>query len=173
MFRSQVLCFTAVGVQVVQLPGGLLTGRYQLPVPNPDGAVALVSPPEVVACDSPVALEDGSQALAGRCWHRLALPLLRPLAAGQLQERWHQVDDVAGVVPQLAAGGDAPGPVGEQRRGDPALVDPGLVPAEGRVGDRGPAGAQAEVARGRAGLRLRVVAVVADHELGAGAVVRR
>jgi len=39
------------------------------------------------------------------------------------------------------------------------------VPAERRVGDGGPAGAEAQVRRGRAGVRLRVVAVVADPKL--------
>ena len=62
-------------------------------------------------------------------------------------------------------------PVDDQRRRDAPFVNPGLVAAERRVGHRRPARPQAEVRRRRAGRRRRVVAVVADHDLRAGAVV--
>ena len=51
---------------------------------------------------------------------------------------------MAHVVAQFASGRDARGPVHDQRRGDAALVDPDLVPAERRVARAGPARTQAQ-----------------------------
>ena len=67
---------------------------------------------------------------------------------------------------------DALRPVDDQRRGDAAFVDPRLVPAERRVAQARPARPEAEERRRRCRTRHgRVVAVAADHDLGARAVV--
>ena len=59
----------------------------------------------------------------------------------------------------------------DQRRRNPALVDPCLVPAKRRVRGRRPPRAETQVRGGRAGCGSRVVAVVTHHDLGAGPVV--
>src|SRR5262249_45957659 len=102
----------------------------------------------------------------------LSLPLFGSLAAGRFEDRRDEVDEMAGGVPQLAAGGDAPGPVNDQRRRDPALVNPRLVSAEWRVGQARPARPDAEEGSSRAALGMRIVTVATDHDFGTGAVVR-
>ena len=64
---------------------------------------------------------------------------------------------------------DARRPVGDQRRGDAALVDPVLVLAERRVGDVGPAPAVGDVGVGRAG---HDAAALADGHAVAGLLRR-
>ena len=99
------------------------------------------------------------------------MPRRRRPHAGCGQDRRHQVDDVPRGRPEFAAGGDAGRPVDDQRGRDAALVDPRLVPAEGRVGQARPARPDAQEGRPGAALGVRVVAVPADHDLGARAVV--
>src|SRR5262245_10767207 len=78
---------------------------------------------------------------------------------------------MAGVLAQLAVSLDARGPMDDAWRADAAVVDPGLVHAERRVGYRGPAGAETVMRAGSAWRQIWIMAVVANHDFRAGTVV--
>jgi hypothetical protein len=69
-------------------------------------------------------------------------------------------------VPQFAAGGDAPGPVDDERRGNAPIVRPDPVPPERYVAGTRPARPEAQIGFLRPGSRGRIVPAAADHERG-------
>ena len=132
-----------------------------------------MQPPEAGAFDGDVALQRSYEALARGGRHRLAFPFGRFLRAGEFEDGRHDVDDMSRGMAQFAVGGDARRPGGDEGRADAAFVHPGLMATMRRVGGAGEAGADAQVSRGATQGGLLVVAAVADHDLGAGAVVGR
>ena len=101
----------------------------------------------------------------------MAFPVGRLRDAGEFENGRNDVDDVSGRVAEFTVSGDASGPGGDEGRADPAFVHPGLMTAVRGVGGAGEAGPEAEVGCGAAHGGLLIVAAVAYHNLGAGAVV--
>ena len=117
--------------QVVQLPrpAGALATSFQ----SPTRTARLPSCSQKSASrSSGLPANAGTQALALQRRDRLAVAR-RVRRPGHVDAGRHHVDQVAGLVAQLALGRDARRPVGDQRRADAALVDPVLVLAERRV----------------------------------------
>src|SRR5690242_1160620 len=85
------------------------------------------------------------QTLTWRRRNWFAVPRLRFLDSCGGEDRRRQIDDVARLLPQLAAGGDTLGPMNDQRGADTSFVIPNFVPAKRRVRDGGPAWAEAQM----------------------------
>ena len=111
--------------------------------------------------------QDRQQALPLQRQQPPARALGRILSTGNLCTRRQQIDNVADLAGH-SAGLDHAGPPGNQRRRNPAFVDPTLVAAKGRVLGIGPAGPARDIALFRSG---DVGRVVAARLLGAAAVV--
>src|SRR5262249_693905 len=125
-----------------------------------------MKPPQEISRDRAVLRKQWYETLARRRRHELALPLVEPLAAGHIQDRRNQIYDMPWRVSQFPAYRDALWPLHDQRGRDAAFVDPGLVPAERRVGQARPARPDAQERRPSAALGVGVVAIPADHDLG-------
>src|SRR4051812_16009923 len=94
-------------------------------------------PKDRLMCGTRLACEDRKQALAfdGRDGAILELP--RILDTGDIEAGSHQVDDVSRLMSN-ASFLDCRRPMGNQRRGDAALVNPVFVPPKRRVAGVGP-----------------------------------
>ena len=122
---GQVLCLAAVGLYVVEFPGAVASIGYEFPVANSNGAVALVVEIDEVVFDLVVFHECGHQGRARKGLGGFSVPLARKIIASRhVEDGRNDVDEVAWVVTQFAAGCDAGRPMDDQRRGCAALVDP-------------------------------------------------
>ena len=75
------------------------------------------------------------------------------------------------IAPQLSAYLDAFRPVSDERGSAASLVNPGLMTAKRSIADRRPARSEAQVGWARAGRRIGIVSIGANHDLGTRAVV--
>ena len=89
---------------------------------------------------------------------------------GDFQDCRHDVDHVAGIMPELTASGDPHRPVDDQGRGDPSLVNPRLVATKRCVGHARPARTQAQV-RGRGACAADLSCPSSRTMISAGAVI--
>ena len=165
----------AVGLEVVEFPGALGAEADQFVVPAPDRGVALVFEENRRGTGERGPGECGAQA---HPFHRLdgfAVEDGRIRRPGEVDAGRHEIDEVAGLLRQRAPprGGDRGGPVGDERRGDAALVVVVLIPAEGRVLQKRPALADKHGGLRVAGIRtvettghtgLRVAPVVGEKQ---------
>ena len=92
--------------------------------------------------------------------------------AGELKHRRDHIDDMSGTVPGFATGFDAFRPGNDERGRRAAFVGPGLVASERSVASSGPTGAKTKVGRRGSQGSFRIVSVGANHDFGAGAIVR-
>src|SRR5438552_463933 len=82
---------------------------------------------------------------------------LRILRATELQHRGHEVKYMADFLSQLSPRYNTRGPIGNQRRGNAALVNPHLVLPERRVGGIRPTDFETPVRLASAGFAARLV----------------
>ena len=130
-----------------------------------------MQPPEAGAFDGDVSLQGGHEALAGGGRDGLTFPVGRLGHAGQFEDGRDYIDDVSRRVAELAVGGDARRPGGDEGRADAAFVHPGLVTAVRGVGGAREARPEAEVGCRATRFSLWVVAAIAHHDLSAGTVI--
>ena len=95
--------------------------------------------PKQAAESAGFGVERGHEAATLQGLHGNALPRGRHGSAGHLQAGRQDVDHVSRLPSSFAAGRDAAGPVGDQRRGDAPLVNVVLEPPQRRVLQPGPA----------------------------------
>ena len=166
---GEVILFGAVGLEVVEGPGfGLVVGD-DFPVALAEGAVVFVEEPEGVVDGGGAGVEGGDEAAArdsGGSGEGGGG------GAGDLHDGGEDVDDVSGGVAEGVFLGDASGPVSDEGGADAAFVDPGFVATERGVGGAGEAGAEAEIGGGGTHGSGGVMTVIADHDFGAGTIVR-
>lgn len=161
VFGGEVLDFAAVLGEVVKFPWLVVAGD-RFPIILEDGVVTFVGPPESFVKVGLICFEDGEEAFTGEGI---------PFFVREAEDGGEEVDDVGGGVAEFVLRGDALWPVGDEWSGDASFVGPGFVFAEGSVGGGGPTGAEAEVSFGGAHGGFWIVAVAADHDLGAGSIV--
>ena len=113
-----------------------------------------------------IVFKEGDEALAGKGGR-----IKEGHCTSEVEDGGEDVDEVAGGVAEFLFCGDALGPMCDEGGGDAALVRPGFVLSEGRVGSGGPTGAEAEVGGGGSHGGVGVVAVAAHHDFGTGAVI--
>jgi len=77
--------------------------------------------------DGQVGGEGVGEAGAGRGRALGASPFVAPWHVGQVAEGPRQIHEVTHAPTKLAPTTDAPGPVDDEGRGDPAFMHPGLV----------------------------------------------
>src|SRR5207245_1724563 len=121
--------FGTVGLEVEQFPCAF-KALDELPLSLADRLVALVFPVNGVVSLARSGLEDRREALAleRRDLAALDAPRIVRLADGDARR-----DEVAGLIRERVALPDHGGPGGDERRRDPAFVDPVLVETEGRI----------------------------------------
>src|SRR5690349_16182249 len=130
-----------------------------------------MQPPEEISLNDDVFGESSHEAPSRRRRNRFAVPLGRLRNTGDFENRRYDVDHMSRSFSQFAAGRNAGGPMHHQRRADASFMNPGLVTPKRRVRQTGKAGTQAEISRGAAERSGRIVTAVANHDLGAGAVI--
>ena len=159
---GQILLFGAVGGQVVKFPPTLLPEAHQFLIVHPDGCVALVFPEEGAPGEFSLAGEERAQALPRHGGNRSALAGFWVARCSEIDAGRHQVDQVGGRADPVLAGSDPVRPVGNEGRGNPALVIVVLVLAKGDVVEVSPAPSDEDI-----GMRVaRVLALVAPLDAG-------
>ncbi len=92
--------------------------------------------------------------------------------SGEVEEGGEEIDHMGRRLPEPFRCRDALRPVGDQGRGNASFMGPGFVFAKRGIGSGGPSRAKAEVGGGGTHGGVGIVAVIADHDFGAGPVVR-
>ena len=164
MDTGEVSCLGPVRSKVIELPW-ISLGGHQLPVSAPQGAMALVEPPEVLMKGLPVTVEGSLQRPPGRGL------FLSGLQSGEIKESWGEVNDMGRCAPQGVALLDARGPVSDKGGGTSPFVDPRLVAAKGGIACGGPARTKAKVSGGGTGWGVGVVAICPHHNFGTGPII--
>ena len=162
----KILGFATVLVELVKLPRLFMAGDGFPSVPE-NGIVPFVTPPKSLVEVFLIFEEKWEKAFPGEGKGRGVL-----LETCEIEKSGEDVNDVGGGVSEFFFCRDSFGPVGDEGSGYASFMGPGFVFSEGGVGGRGPAWAEAEVGRGGAHGRGGFMAVPADHNFGACAVVR-
>lgn len=138
VLAGEVMEFSAVGVEVIEFPTGLVTGLGdEFPVLMADGATFGPLPEDGGGAVEWFSVEGGQEADAlewGECLRRGRFGVG---GAGYFDEGGHDIDEVAGGVIDCV-GLDVVGPPGDQRGLDASLEAEVFVFAVGGIGDIGP-----------------------------------
>src|SRR4051812_38887299 len=100
----------AVLLQVIQLPGTVSSQPNQFPIIHPNGGIAFVSPVKGITFDRLIR-QRRAQTAPFHWWDRVPLKFFWIFGAAEMDTRRHDIDQVAGLLPELAFAGNSRRPM--------------------------------------------------------------